>query len=91
MKSSFAEIDSISRLGGDEFVVFTLGNIDENKISFMMDNFFQMIKNIEADIDITCSAGICFTSKAIDYDSLYYNASIKYTQKKWKNILLSTI
>ena len=41
----------------------------------MMDNFFQMVKNIEADIDITCSAGICFTSKAVDYDSLYYNAT----------------
>lgn len=82
LKSSFAEIDSISRLGGDEFVVFTLGNIDENKISFMMDNFFQMIKNIEADIDITCSAGICFTSKAIDYDSLYYNADMALLSAK---------
>ena len=82
LKNSFAEIDSISRLGGDEFVVFTLGSTDEKKISFMMDNFFQMVKNIETEIAITCSAGICFTSKVIDYDSLYYNADMALLSAK---------
>ena len=63
-----------------------------------------MIKKIKIDIPITCSAGICFSSKSIDYDSLYYNADMallsakisgkittKFIQKKWKNILLLII
>ncbi|MHD0315725.1 EAL domain-containing protein [Fusobacterium varium] len=82
LKNSFSKIDSISRLGGDEFVVFTLGSTDESRIELMMNNFFEMIKKIKIDIPITCSAGICFSSKSIDYDSLYYNADMALLSAK---------
>lgn len=82
LKRSFSEIDSISRLGGDEFIVFTISSTSEKEISFMMNNFFEKVKNIETDIIITCSAGVCFTSKDIDYDSLYYNADMALLSAK---------
>lgn len=76
LEKNFLEVDGISRIGGDEFVVFVLGNISEKALENKMNKFFEEIKNLESNMTVTCSAGICHTSLEDDYDSLYYNADM---------------
>ena len=82
LRKSFLEIDNISRIGGDEFAIFTLGKSDEKELSATINNFLKMIINIESEVELTCSVGICLSTEEDDYESLYYKADMALLSAK---------
>lgn len=68
LKEIFSKEYEVSRFGGDEFVVFTK-NPDKFNLENKLSEFFYELINF-AKFKITCSIGVCISTKK-DYDEIF--------------------